>query len=286
MKHIIKELLQISRPRFWVYTWGSYAVGAAAGFENFQVLNGQSVLIVSSVVILTFVSNLFIFGINDYYDKDTDIHNIQKKTGYESNSVGVNQRLLITSIAAAFIILSMFTIYQPTNVSKGIMILSIISAIVYSSPPIRLKSKPFIDSLSNFLYVLPILLGYNHVSGDLPSVPVILALGAWSVAMHLFSAIPDIEPDRKASLRTTALILGEKKSLFICFLLWSFFSLMLVSTKTDLLTIFLFLYPLIPILLIFTWGDHLFKIYKLFPALNGLFGFSAFVYFVVQKLLR
>jgi 4-hydroxybenzoate polyprenyltransferase len=40
------------------------------------------------------------------------------------------------------------------------------------------------------------------------------------MAWHTFSAIPDIEPDTKAGIATTATILGEQGTLLYCFGLW------------------------------------------------------------------
>lgn len=38
--------------------------------------------------------------------------------------------------------------------------------------------------------------------------------------MHTFSAIPDIEPDRRAGIRTTATALGERGALAYCGVVW------------------------------------------------------------------
>jgi 4-hydroxybenzoate polyprenyltransferase len=40
------------------------------------------------------------------------------------------------------------------------------------------------------------------------------------MGMHTFSAIPDIEPDRAAGIRTTATMLGESRTLAYCFGCW------------------------------------------------------------------
>jgi 4-hydroxybenzoate polyprenyltransferase len=40
------------------------------------------------------------------------------------------------------------------------------------------------------------------------------------MAMHTFSAVPDIEPDRAAGIRTTATVLGERGALAYCAGCW------------------------------------------------------------------
>ncbi|MDY7082545.1 MAG: UbiA family prenyltransferase, partial [Halobacteria archaeon] len=42
----------------------------------------------------------------------------------------------------------------------------------------------------------------------------------WTMAMHTFSAIPDIEPDREAGIRTTATLLGESRTYVYCGVVW------------------------------------------------------------------
>ena len=38
--------------------------------------------------------------------------------------------------------------------------------------------------------------------------------------MHTFSAIPDIEPDRRAGIRTTATVLGPRRAAAYCATVW------------------------------------------------------------------
>jgi lycopene elongase/hydratase (dihydrobisanhydrobacterioruberin-forming) len=40
------------------------------------------------------------------------------------------------------------------------------------------------------------------------------------MAMHAYSAIPDIQPDTEAGLTTTAVYLGKQGTLIYCGLLW------------------------------------------------------------------
>jgi len=40
------------------------------------------------------------------------------------------------------------------------------------------------------------------------------------MAMHTFSAIPDIDPDRRAGIRTTATLFGERTTYGYCTVVW------------------------------------------------------------------
>jgi 4-hydroxybenzoate polyprenyltransferase len=93
-------------------------------------------------------------------------------------------------------------------------------ATAYSAPPLRLKTRPPLDSVSNVLYVLPGAAAYVALAGSQPPLLAVFAGWAWTMGMHTFSAIPDIVPDRRAGLRTTATLLGERATLAYCGACW------------------------------------------------------------------
>ena len=71
------------------------------------------------------------------------------------------------------------------------------------------------------LYVMPGILAYYMASGGLPSLWLVVAGFLHIAAMHLFSAIPDMDCDSKAGITTTAVLLGERPSLLLCLAFWS-----------------------------------------------------------------
>jgi 4-hydroxybenzoate polyprenyltransferase len=83
-------------------------------------------------------------------------------------------------------------------------------AIEYSAPPLRFKTTPLLDSVSNGLYILPGIAAYVVVAGTQPPVLAVVGAWLWTMGMHTFSAIPDIEPDRQAGIETTATARGER----------------------------------------------------------------------------
>jgi 4-hydroxybenzoate polyprenyltransferase len=153
----------------------------------------------------------------------------------------------------------------------------------YSVPPARLKARPYLDFLSNVLYAVPGLLGYVHASGHLPPAIAVAAAAAWTGAMHLFSAIPDIEADRSAGLSTTAVVLGQRRSLMVCTALWSAAALGAVALAagsgilvTALVATAAAVYPVASASLL-RRPELVAGTYWRFPALNGLMGFALFV---------
>jgi len=88
----------------------------------------------------------------------------------------------------------------------------LILAVQYSAPPLRFKTTPLVDSVSNGLYILPGIAAYVVVAGSQPPALAVAGAWLWTMGMHTFSAIPDIEPDRAAGIRTTATFLGQRRT--------------------------------------------------------------------------
>jgi len=77
-----------------------------------------------------------------------------------------------------------------------------------------------LDSISNGLYVLPGAAAYAAVAGTAPPALAVAGGWLWAMAMHTFSAIPDVDPDRRAGIRTTATVLGHRYAVAYCGLVW------------------------------------------------------------------
>jgi 4-hydroxybenzoate polyprenyltransferase len=114
---------------------------------------------------------------------------------------------------------------------------------------------------------------------------IVLATFCWAGAMHLFSAIPDIDADTKAKLNTTAIYLGRDYSLIACFLLWVVFAFIIIieSNINPLFELLTLIYPLIPLSLLIKPSLPISKIYWYFPWINNLLGFGLFVLLISKN---
>ncbi len=211
---MLRYLVVMSRPRFWLYLAGPVLVAAAFGAQTTAAFLSPTVALLFGYFLLP--ANGYLYGINDLFDTDTDQYN-PKKGGREARYRG--QRLVpVVVIAFGLALLPLAAVLPPA--SWGYLLLWILLATAYSAPPLRLKARPYLDSLSNGLYVLPGLATYTVLAGSHPPLLAIIGGWAWTMAMHTFSAIPDIEPDRAAGLHTTATELGESGALGYCGGLW------------------------------------------------------------------
>jgi len=233
----LRRLLKRSRPRFWFYLAGPVLVGAAYGAPSLDALFDPVTVALFAYFLVP--ANVYLYGINDVFDTDTDAANPRKR-GTELRWGG--DPLALAAVALSGLLgVSFFAILSRETWPwlAGFLVL----ATAYSAPPLRLKSRPFLDSLSNGLYVLPGVVAYVALAGHVPPIFAVLGGWAWTMAMHTFSAIPDIEPDRRAGIDTTATTLGEKRTLLYCGACWLASSVLfaLVSPAFGAL---LFVYPL------------------------------------------
>ncbi len=209
----LRRLVKRSRPRFWLYLAGPVIVGVAYGAPDVPDLFSPPALVLFVYFLLP--ANVFLYGINDVFDADIDTEN-PKKDNQEVRYTGdwLVVGLVVVSALAGLALALWLPAAAPWVV--GFLILGA----AYSAPPFRLKTTPPLDSVSNGLYVLPGVAAYAALAGANPPLEAIVGGWLWAMAMHTFSAIPDIEPDRKAGIETMATVLGRRGTLAYCGGVW------------------------------------------------------------------
>jgi lycopene elongase/hydratase (dihydrobisanhydrobacterioruberin-forming) len=276
-------LLKVSRPRFWLYVFGPYLVGLAAGAsapEDF--LRPDAILF---AIYFLFPANLLIYGVNDIFDFETDRRN-PKKAEYEMlvrpESHGTLAALIVL-LNVPFVAAAAYLTPEALPSLATFLFFSVF----YSAPPIRAKALPLLDSAFNILYVFPGAFAYQSLTGSFMPWVLLIAAGLWTMAMHAYSAIPDIAADRQAKVSTVAMLLGEKGTLLFCLaayltsavLAWNylgFASLALAAVYAAMIAI--------------SWlsknDDGIFSIYRRFPLVNAAVGFVLFWIVAFEVLVR
>lgn len=259
-------LFWLSRPRFWLYLAGPVVVGVvyAAGSPS-EFFQPVTVALFGYFLV---PANVFLYGVNDLFDADIDELNPKKAAeGREvryRHSSGVLAAVIVSALlASAFV---------PLVPAGGLLALGGFLALgaAYSAPPVRFKTTPVLDSVSNGLYILPGVVAFTAVAGSYPPALGVAGGWTWAMGMHTFSAIPDIEPDRAAGIRTAATVLGETRTYGYCFAAWT--AAAVAFALVDLrLGALLFAYPVFV-----TWVARssvaVDRAYWWFPALNTVVG--------------
>jgi lycopene elongase/hydratase (dihydrobisanhydrobacterioruberin-forming) len=268
----LAKLWRLSRPRFWIYVFGPYLVGISA--SNAQSAFTQPLTLLFGLYFLL-PANLLIYGVNDIFDYATDILN-PKKTGYEDLVPPTERKSLGIAIAVTNLPFVAALFFLPIQALLSLAAFLFLS-LFYSAPPIRAKARPIIDALFNALYIFPGYVSYFLAGGRDPKPALFLAAWCWAIAMHAYSAVPDISADRQSQTPTVATKLGLRGTLFFCLALYLNAALLSLATLTYLSVVLAIVYATLIILSLRAGTESgVLKIYRVFPWINTLAGMALF----------
>ncbi len=262
-----------------MYIFGPYFLGAFAAFLLRDAFVFSWELLLFATYFL-FPGNLLIYGVNDIFDYETDKLN-PKKQGYEELVRPEDRMSLWMAIGITHLpyIFALFSFEAHALLFLGAFLFF---SLGYSVPPIRAKARPYFDSLFNVLYVFPAFFAFALAGGGLPAWHVVFASWLWVMAMHAFSAVPDIASDTSAQVRTIATSLGAKNTLIFCALCYvlcgtlSFPSLSWFGVALGVCYGALMMFAL--------RSANIMRIYRWFPLINTGVGFLLFLFLALQLL--
>jgi len=260
-------LFWLSRPRFWLYQGGPVVVAVTYAADSPGEL--FSPLAVALFLYFTVPANVFLYGVNDVFDRDIDQINPKKDEGREVSYRG--DRVVVAAIAASGLLAAGFLRFLPPLGVVALFAWAALS-VEYSAPPLRFKTTPFLDSLSNGLYILPGVVAYAAIEGVAPPLSAVAGAWLWTMGMHTFSAIPDIGPDREAGIRTTATVLGESNTYYYCVMCWLTAAFVFTFTHW-VFGALLLVYPGL-VFGILAIGVDIDEAYWWYPAINTLVGMA------------
>lgn len=260
----MRNLVLLSRPRFWMYLLGPYLVALAA-----TSLRPPLVVWLLGLY-LTLPANLLIYGVNDLFDTDTDRLN-PKKRDYESLLRPAQRRGLVAAILLLNVPFLALVPFLPH--AWPWLLLFVVTGVGYSMPPLRAKGRPVVDAAFNILYVAPGIAAYAALSGGQPPLAVLVAALLWCMAMHAYSAVPDIPADLAADVPTVATFFGRGKTLALCGLAYALAALLAYPSIGGFAVLGGLAYLAMIALSLRSRGpDQLFALYRRFPLLNTALG--------------
>lgn len=278
----LRYLLILSRPRFWLYLAGPVAVGVVYAAETPADLLTPAA--VGLFAYFLFPANVLLYGVNDAYDAEIDARNPKKANGgadgaEDADTTGPaadakEARWRGDPLAAAAVavsgLLGLATFALAPPVAWPYLAGFFLLGVEYSAPPLRFKTTPLLDSVSNGLYILPGAAAYATVAGAHPPALALVGAWLWTMAMHTFSAIPDIDPDRAAGVTTTATALGEARTYAYCLVCWTGAAAAFAALDVR----FLFAFGVYPLFLswVATSDVAVERAYWWFPVVNAVVG--------------
>ncbi|TXE17150.1 prenyltransferase [Psychroserpens burtonensis] len=283
MKLTFKEIFFLSRPRFWMYVLGTFLVGVISSGNLFLYDDTTTLLLIAFGIFFSLPANVFIYGVNDIYDYQTDIYN-DKKIKYES-VLPLQKHRNLWNIMLSLLIPFLPLFFMVNGPAKLALLVFLFTGLFYSATPIRAKSKPPLDVLfSAIIYVSPALVGF-FITGN-TNIEWLAVFGGliWAFGMQTYSAVPDIEADKKAGVNTLAIMLGEKNALWFCLIAYVISASIGFYYIGYIAIVFGLVYTVI-VLLSINNVSKLFKYYTYFPLINVASGAILFFYMFFKEIL-
>lgn len=238
---ILESWVRLLRPEFWMVSvfpawvgwslatrqfvpdqdtlldaaWGILGVGPAAGFDPFDWIRRNWRV---GLAIVTFGPLLggSIMVTNDYFDRRADQFNPKKirsplvaGTATARRAVALMVGLTALTLVAGFAL---------SPVVGFLLVVGEALSFLYSAPPVRLKARPWADVIVNAL-------GFGALTatagwflgggGDRFPFGGVFIVVASIAAGYLPTVMMDEGPDRKAGLRTTAVVYGRRATWWV-----------------------------------------------------------------------
>ena len=203
----LRMLLVSSRPLSWVNT--AYPFAAA-----YLITIGRIDLTwVLGTLYFLIPYNLAMYGINDVFDYESDLHN-PRKGGVEGAVLDRGfHRITLWAALATNVPFLIALVLLGSPLSWLVLAISVFAVIAYSAPGLRFKERPFLDSItSSTHFVSPAVYGLV-LAGAVFTPGLWAVLGAfflWGMASQAFGAVQDVVPDREGGISSIATVLGAK----------------------------------------------------------------------------
>ena len=203
----LAQLFVSSRPLSWVNT--AFPFAAAYLLTTGRI---DTAFIVGTIYFLI-PYNLAMYGINDVFDYESDLHNPRKG--------GVEGALLDPSIHRTTLWASVVTnvpfllvlVALGSPLSWLVLAVSVFAVIAYSAKGLRFKEKPVLDSItSSTHFVSPAVYGLVLAGATVtPALGLVLiSFFLWGMASHAFGAVQDVIADREGGLASIATVFGAR----------------------------------------------------------------------------
>lgn len=167
----------------------------------------------SDIILFFSIGLLFLafgFSINDFFDVKED----KEKNNNEINFPVQNKKNFLLSIFLGLLGLSLSALF-----GLKVFLFTLTTELIgffYSAPPLRMKSRPFLDLISHglfagaLIFIFPLLI----FTPQLTLLHYLIAFSIFylSVMLEMRNHLEDYQSDYRAGLRTTVCFLGYKNS--------------------------------------------------------------------------
>ena len=208
----LRMLLVSSRPLSWVNT--AYPFAAAYLLTTGRI---DAAWVIGTLYFLV-PYNLAMYGINDVFDYESDLHN-PRKGGVEGAVLDRSfHRITLWAALATNVPFLVALVLLGSPLSWLVLAISVFAVIAYSAPGLRFKERPFLDSMtSSTHFVSPAVYGLVLAGAEFtPGLWAVLgAFFLWGMASQAFGAVQDVVPDKEGGIGSIATVLGARTVVWV-----------------------------------------------------------------------
>ncbi|MCK4670142.1 MAG: UbiA family prenyltransferase [Nanoarchaeota archaeon] len=200
------RLIKISRPFFYIAPIIVFLIGLKLAGDIIL-----TPLIILELIFFTFPYCLFLFGINDVFDYESDKLNPRKGSflgGARLKKKELKTVYVLSFFAALPLLITSF--FSMNFVHIFLCFLVLILSYFYSASPIRFKELPIIDSLSNAVIIFFVLAMAFVLNKSILLIPFkIYVFLLFILGLHAMGAVADRKYDKIVKHRTIATKFGQ-----------------------------------------------------------------------------
>ena len=201
-------LIKVSRPLYWILAPAVFLIGLT--YFGSATITTLSLI---EILLLSFPWCLFIYGINDIYDYESD--RINPRKGWRTGAgiiLEPKYHSYVKNVSFFIILLMLLTSILTLNISNILgMVLLVFFSYFYSAPPLRFKERPPLDSISNgIMFFSAVLLGFSFSRSIFDAGIDVYLIAACVIAIHAYSTIMDYPADKGAGNKTFAVVFGKR----------------------------------------------------------------------------
>ncbi|MDQ1127645.1 4-hydroxybenzoate polyprenyltransferase [Microbacterium sp. SORGH_AS 505] len=200
-----RQLFVSSRPVSWINTAFPFAAAYLLSAREIDL-----VLVVGTIFFLV-PYNVAMYGINDVFDYESDLRNPRKGGAHGAileKSLHAPTLWASGLLCAPFVV---FLVIVGPPLSWLVLLVSLLAVVFYSAPPLRLKERPFADSVTSSMHFFSpavYALVLTEATWTPQLVLIIVGFALWGAASHAFGAVQDVVADREAGISSIATVRG------------------------------------------------------------------------------
>jgi 4-hydroxybenzoate polyprenyltransferase len=206
-RRVARELFVSSRPVSWINT--AYPFAAAYLLTTREI----DVALVVGTLFFLVPYNLAMYGVNDVFDYESDLRNPRKGGAHGAVLDRRMHGITLWAAALSCVPFVLYLVAVGSALSWVVLAISLFFVVFYSAPPLRLKERPFADSVTSSIHFFSPAVYGLVLAGAVWTwqlVVVIAAFALWGVASHAFGAVQDVAADRAAGIASIATARGAR----------------------------------------------------------------------------